>query len=158
MGLVLLLCGLAALFAVPATFTLSGRAWVVGVLIFLPTAIATLFEATRRLSKTTLVLSEEGVELRGRFGAQSMRWSDVTRIRAQMESDDEGRIILEILDRGGKRIRILQGVFSIRALDEIVATLKQRAAQHAEIQVEDSSGVWASWEQLVEHHRRLRPD
>jgi len=156
-GIVLLLCGLAALFLVPASFTLTGRGWLVGVLLFLPVASYLLFEAVRRLSRMTIVFSDSGVELRGRFCGRTMSWGGVKRIRAQQEMDDEARIIVTLYDQERGRISIPQGTFSIPALDEMMGILKEQVTLHPEIEVEDADGIWSSWDDFVDSYRKVRP-
>ncbi len=157
MGLLVFFFGIITAPLVPFCFTLSNSGWIVGIAIFLPLSGYLLWDGARRLTRVRLEFSEQGICFATRFSKKQMDWGDIIEIRATVESDDEGRIILTLHDTSGNKIRIPQGTFRIPVLDEVIRILKDRVARHPSIRVEDFRGVWSGWDDFMQFQRRLHP-
>lgn len=156
-GVLILLGGILIGSLVPYCFTLPEQGWVVGLVIFGPMSGYMLFEGSRRLLRKRLEFDESGIRFRTRFTDRRIAWDDLTRIRAQVESDDESRIILTLYGQADTEIRIAQGSFRVPELDAIIRSLDEQIARRPAVVIDDMHGVWSGWDDYIKRHRKLHP-
>ncbi len=157
MGLVLLLLGLACLAMVPAAFVFNKKyEWILGLVICLPLGLIAGREGIVRLSRVCINFTQESITWTSRFSSPEIPWTNLAQIKLVQQNDDENRIFILFIGDDGKKITIRQGMFSIYDLDEMVTIIKEASQKHPTLSIDDSDGVLAGWDRMMEVYRKIR--
>jgi len=156
MGAFVFLGGLLILSLVAYCFKLPGRGWLAGLLIFLPLAVYMIFDGVRRLTRITLTFTGDALRSESIFARRVLPWTELVKIRAKVESDDESRIIITLYGRNRTKIRIPQGTFSVPVLDEIIGLIKAQVEQLQGVDIHESYSIWSGWDNYMAVYKKAR--